>query len=166
MATRIPRIAEAEAVGPSTVRVQWDDGSQDAVDLAGWIATGGPVLDRLREPGLFRDVLIGDHGASLEWFGDEDLAIDAHHLRLLALAQRPFGASDIAAWQEAMNLSNQEAADFFQTALSTWNSYKAGAAIPIRIAMLCRAAERDPILMQAYYRPRKAGRPKREKAPA
>src|SRR5947209_1469838 len=45
--------------------------------------------------------------------------------------------------------------------LSAWNAYKAGAPIPAVVAMLCRAAQRDPILMQAHYRPRRAGRPRK-----
>ena len=61
-------------------------------------------------------------------------------------------------WQKAMALSNSEAADLLGISVSTWNAYKAGASIPGAIAMLCRAARRDPILMQAHYRPRRAGR--------
>ncbi len=164
METKLPRIEAVDTEDATTVRVGWSDGTADMIDLAGWIATGGPMLDPLTDADLFKQVRVGDHGASLEWDDDGDLAIDAHHLRLLARAQSPFTSTDVAAWQEAMNLSNREAADFFQTALSTWNSYKAGAPIPVRIAMICRAAERDPLLMQAYYRPRKAGRPKKKAA--
>jgi type IV secretory pathway TrbD component len=60
-----------------------------------------------------------------------------------------------------MSLSNNEAADLLGISASTWNAYKAGAPIPAAVAMLCRAAQRDPILMQAHYRPRQAGRPRK-----
>lgn len=161
MDTSLPRVCRTYAILPSSISVGWRDGVEDTVDLAGWIATGGDLLSPLKDPEIFRTARPGEHGASIEWGDDDDWAIDAKHLHLLALAQRPYTAADISAWQEAMKLSNQEAADFFQTAVSTWNSYKAGAPIPARISMLCRAAERDPILMQAYYRPRKTGRPKK-----
>ena len=160
MNIQLPRIASVGTAEPTTLEIVWTDGTADRVDLAGWIATGGPMLGALQDTALFRQARVGEYGAAVEWGDDDDLALDAQHARLLALAQRPFTAADIAAWQEAMNLSNREAADFFQTAVSTWSSYKAGAPIPARISMLCRAAERDPILMQAYYRPRKTGRPK------
>ncbi|MCK0197745.1 DUF2442 domain-containing protein [Ancylobacter sp. 6x-1] len=158
MATELPRIASVEVTGATTLRVQWADGAADMVDLAGWVATGSPVLDPLSRTATFAQVRVGDYGASLEWGDDDDLAIDAVHLHTLALAQRPFTSADLDAWQKSMNLSNREAADFFQMAVSRWEAYRAGAAVPARIAMLCRAAERDPILMQAYYRPRKPGR--------
>jgi len=58
-------------------------------------------------------------------------------------------------WQETIGLSNNEAADFFGIALSTWNSYRAGAAVPPSIQMFCRAAERDPVMVSAHYKPRK-----------
>jgi len=60
-------------------------------------------------------------------------------------------------------LSNQEAAELLGISLSTWNSYKAGGKdkVPLPVAIACRAAQRDPIILQAHYRPRKVGRPRR-----
>ncbi len=92
-------------------------------------------------------------------WGDEDgdLAIDAYHLNLLAREQRPFEATDLAAWQADMAVSNQEAADLLRTSLSPFNAWKAGPrAVPAQVAMLCRAMGRDPLFVQAHYRPRKA----------
>jgi hypothetical protein len=64
-------------------------------------------------------------------------------------------------------LSNQEAAEFLRVSLSTWNAYKAGTStVPAAIGMICRAALRDPILLQAHYRPRKTGRPRKEPVPS
>jgi hypothetical protein len=161
MTDELPRIASVAVIGPTTIGVKWRDGASDRVDLAGWINTGGGVLSALGDPALFSAAKVDEFGASVMWGEDDDLAIDAFHLEQLAAEQRPFGKDDAAAWQERMGLSNQEAADFFRVALSTWNSYKAGANIPGVVAMLCRAAQRDPILMQAHYRPRKAGRPRK-----
>ena len=61
-----------------------------------------------------------------------------------------------------MQLSNHEAAALLGIAVSTWNAYKAQGNIPSAVAMLCRAAQRDPIMMQAHFRPRRtAGRPRK-----
>ena len=144
------------------MKIQWKDRSADRVELAGWIATGGEVLAPLRSADVFGSPRVSDYGASVAW-GDEDddLRIDAVHLQEIAAEQRPFGAREAAEWQKAMLLSNNEAADLLGVSPSTWNAYKAGASVPHAIAMLCRAARRDPILMQAHYRPRKAGRPRK-----
>jgi len=77
------------------------------------------------------------------------LRIDAGHLEQLAQEQRPFGAKEAAEWQRTMQLSNHETAALLGVAVSTWNAYKSQGNIPSAVAMLCRAARRDPILMQA-----------------
>jgi len=161
MSSPLPRIETVTVVGCTTLGVKWRDGSSDRIDLAGWIATGSEILRPLADPDTFRTAQVGGYGGMIYW-GDEDgdLAIDALHLQLLAEEQRPFRREDLIRWQAEMGLSNQEAASFLSIGLSTWNGYKAGAPIPVAIAMLCRAARRDPVLMQAHYRPRKSGRPR------
>ena len=84
------------------------------------------------------------------------------HLQLLAQEQRPFRAKEAAEWQRAMGLSNREAAALLGIAVSTWSAYKAQGNIPGAVAMLCRATRRDPIMMHAHFRPRRAaGRPRK-----
>jgi hypothetical protein len=59
-----------------------------------------------------------------------------------------------------LGLSNNEVADLLDISLSTWNAYKSGSStIPQVIALACRAMLRDPVIMQAHFRPRKTGRP-------
>lgn len=168
MTNPLPRIASVTRTGPASLGVMWRDGPSDRVDLTGWIATGGEILAPLKDPAVFATARPGDHGASIEWGGEDgDLAIDAHHLRLIADEQRRFGREEAAAWQAAAKLSNQEAADFLGVSLSTWNAYKAGTnPVPASISMSCRAALRDPILLQAHHRPRKPGRPRRVNEPS
>lgn len=169
MTKPLPRIASVEHIIPASLRIAWRSPAlmiieaSENVNLAGWIATGGEILAPLNDPTVFATARLGDYGASVEWGNAEgDLAIDAHHLRQIADEQRAFTHVDVVAWQEAVNLSNQEAADFLDVALSTWNAYKAGTSqMPMTMAMVCRATLRDPILIQAHYRPRKAGRPRR-----
>ena len=120
------------------------------------------MLAPLLDPEFFAAARTAEHGAAVTWDdGEGDLAIDAVHLEQLAAEQRPFASSDLAAWQRESGLSNQEAKDLLGVSLSTYNAYKAGNSIPSAIAMVCRAVKRDPILLQAHYKPRRTGRPAR-----
>jgi hypothetical protein len=158
---KTPRIQAVTVDGATTLKIKWRRGLTDSVDLAGWIAGGGDILVALQEPALFRKPRVADYGAAVAW-DDDDLRIDAVHLQQLALEQRPFGAKEAVEWQRAIGISNREAADLLGVSVSTWSAYKAGATIPNAVAMLCRAARRDPILMNAHFRPRRrAGRPRK-----
>ena len=158
---KTPRIERVAVRGPTTLRIKWRRGTSDDIDLAGWIATGDNTLARLDNSDLFGKARITDYGAAVAW-DDDDLRIDAVHLEQLALEQRPFGAKEAAKWQRTMQISNHEAAALLGIAVSTWNAYKARGNIPSAVAMLCRAARRDPIMMHAHFRPRRAiGRPRK-----
>jgi hypothetical protein len=159
MNTELPRIETVSPRAGKTLALVWAGRGEDVVDLSGWIATGGDALRVLDKPDIFRTATLVDYGTAIQWTDDEDLAIDAYHLSLLANQQRPLDTQELLTWQEHIGLSNNEAADFFGLALSTWNAYRAGAAVPASVQMLCRAAERDPLLLAAHYRPRKPGRP-------
>lgn len=162
-----PRILAVAPSGASQVDVRWSGRADVArIDLAGWIATGGDILAPLRAPEVFATVRDGDHGGALIWGEDDgDLAIDAVHLHLIETEQRPFLSTDLVGWQHAVGLSNQEAADLIGVVPSTWSAYKAGANIPTSVALLCRAALRDPLILQAHYRPRRTGRPAMPRSP-
>src|SRR4051812_29290644 len=135
MNQNMPRISTVGAVSPGVVRVKWKDRTSDRVDLSGWIATGGHGLAALQDSDVFKTPRVSEYGASIAWGNDDDLRIDAVHLEQIAAEQRPFGARAAAAWQKAMGLSNNEAADLLGVSVSTWSAYKAGAAIPAAIAM-------------------------------
>jgi hypothetical protein len=157
----LPRIDRITVRGPTTLRVKWRRRASDDIDLAGWIATGGDLLAQLSDLDVFNKARITDYGSAVAW-DDDDLRIDAVHLEQIAREQRPFGAKEAAEWQRAMRLSNHESAAFLGLSVSTWNVYKAQGNIPSAVAMACRAAWRDPIMMHAHFRPRRAaGRPRR-----
>ena len=148
------------------VLVSWKSKrEQDTIDLAGWIATGGETLSALSDPAMFATAHVAEHGRAVAWGWSEDehddLMIDAVHLDLLASEQKPFDRGHLMQWQTECGLSNQEAADFLNVSLSTYNAYKAGSSVPSAIGMVCRATRRDPILLQAHWVPRKAGRPRK-----
>ncbi len=155
-----PRITSVAVVPPSPLAIAGRGGGRDRVDLAGWIATGGDILAPLANPAEFAKAAVVDHGAAVAW-DDDDLRIDAVHLELLAHEQRPFTADDAATWQHVVKLSNREVAALLGIGVSTWNAYKAGGVVPATVAMICRAAQRDPLIIQAHLQPRPpAGRPR------
>lgn len=160
MTNETPRIEKVSVTGPATLRLKWKGkGTPVEVNLTGWIATGGEALAALNRKDTFGKAAVGNYGSAVLW-DDGDLAIDATHLMLLANEQKKFSQDDARSWQLAAGLSNNEVADLLDISLSTWNAYKAGtSAIPLTIAMACRAMLRDPLIMQAHLRPRKAGRP-------
>lgn len=159
----LPRIENVEPHGASALRIRWKGKrAYDAIELIGWIATGGDVLAPLRNAATFAKVAPSDYGAAVSWDdGEGDLSIDAVHLKKLADEQRPFSNNEVCAWQAATNISNNEAADFVGVSLSTWNTYRTDARIPQAVAVMLRASRRDPLLMQAHLRPRTTGRPRK-----
>ncbi len=165
MNEKMPRIETVMVEGTGMLSIKWrGKARKDSVNLLGWIATGGKILAPLTMPSIFNKASVGNYGAAIVW-DDGDLAIDAQHVLMLAEEQKKFDEHDAKRWQEQVGLSNNEVADLFSLSTSTWSAYKAGAAeIPATIAMLCRAMLRDPVLMQAHYRPRINGRPPKRAA--
>lgn len=163
MTQDMPRIDVVSAETDTALRVTWKGGGEDVIELAGWLARLSEPLAALKTPAVFREPILTSYGAAVAWGDpDGDLAIDAYHLSLIAAEQRPYGSRDLAAWQAALGLSNNEAADFLRLSLSAYNAYKAGERpVPGLVAMLCRATLRDPVLVHAHHRPRKAGRPRK-----
>ncbi|MEW6642827.1 MAG: hypothetical protein AB1586_20135 [Pseudomonadota bacterium] len=169
----LPRIDDVMVVAPWCLEIRWAQPADRApvppaisrVDLSGWVATGGDVLAPLRDLKLFNQATVGNYGASVTWdHGEGDLSIDALHVKELVEQQKPFSTDELNAWQNRHSLSNNESADLIHVALSTWNEYKAGRKVPKRVGMLLRAFDRDPLLLQAHFRPRKSGRPKADEA--
>ena len=66
-------------------------------------------------------------------------------------------------WQKHLRLSNQEAADALGVSLRTVKNYRIAREVPVAVRLACRAMARDPLVMQAHYRPRYAGRPAKGK---
>ncbi len=157
-----PRI-DTVTISGTVLTIGWRDGTTDDIDIAGWLAQPGPPeCDILKDPAVLARPKVAQWGTVVAWDEDGDVGIDNVHLRLLAEQQKPFGAEDIAAWQERLRLSNNEAADLLNVGKSTFHGYKTGSPIPAVVKIACRAIERDPLLFEAHYRPRPpAGRPPR-----
>ena len=167
MTEALPRISAVVAASPLTLVVTWRDGRKDRIALDGWVGTGGSLLAPLSDWAIFSAPQIINHGTAVGWGGNDDTSIDAVHLQMIAEDQKPFSGKDAADWQRQLGLSNNEAADLLGVALSTWHKYKeADSTIPIAVVHLCRAALRDPLIMQAHYRPRHPGRPRAVSLPS
>ena len=150
-------IAYITCIGPTNLAITWFNGKTICVDLTGWIAIGGCRLAPLQQAKRFAAAQIDADGQGLRW---GEITIAATELWLIAAEQRTFSRVELAEWQAEIGLSNHEAAEFLSISLSAWNTYKAGTnPVPALVAMVCRAAMRDPILRQARYKPKKRGRP-------
>jgi len=91
-----PRLAEVTAEAGAILVAIWTDGHTDCVNLSGWLETGPPYFHRLRDPVVFARAAVTDHGLTVEWNGDPDLALDTVHLERLAQEQAGTGASQAA----------------------------------------------------------------------
>jgi hypothetical protein len=162
MSKDIPTISKMRVLGPSRLTVTWKGGGTDAVDLTGWIATGDNILRPLLDEKIFKTARIGEYGRMVAWADNEDLAIDAFHLKRIADEQRPIEATEFVRWQSANNFTNEEAAHIVGVSRSTWAAMKSGSAdVPLTTVIAFRAIQRDPVIMQAHFRPLKGapGRP-------
>ncbi len=156
-----PRIDTVSIKG-TVLTVGWKDGSADDIDIAGWLATPAPPkADILNNPAVLANPRVAHWGTVVAWDESGDIGIDHHHLRLIAAEQKPFGPSELAAWQSGLNLSNQGAAALLGVGVSTFHTYKNGSApIPPSVKIACRAIAKDPVLFEAHYKPiPKRGRP-------
>lgn len=160
MATELPRIRKVSASPkfPNTLVIVWAGTERDAgrSDMTGVIASV-KAFEPLRDPGLFRQVEIIDHGVAVGW--PNGLDYSASNLRVLADEQQPMDGPAFARWQTRLKLSNREAADALGVSLKTVKNYRKSRRVPTAVTLACRAMQRDPLVMQAHYRPRRAGRP-------
>lgn len=160
MSNPAPRLAAVTTEPGFVLVASWQDGTTGRIALSGWIKSGPPAIQRLRDPVLFGRAAVADYGLAVEWDDDKDLAIDTVHLELLVEQQAPFSADDLVAWQDRHKLSNQEAADLIGVHVNTWANYRNGVtSMPRGVAIALRAMDRDPLLFAAHFRPRYPGRP-------
>lgn len=145
---------------PYGLRVTFKDGGTADVDLTG-VVHRVKAFAPLRDPKRFRRVAVIPYGPGVGITWGDDLDYSAESLRTLADIQAPFAAETFRAWQQALGLSNRQAADVLGLSVETVNKYRAGATIPDVVALACRAVEHNPALASARFRPRRPGRPRK-----
>ncbi len=144
---------------PYTVVVRWTNNRLDTVDLTGLVFRSRHFTP-LRDPAEFRKVRAITYGWAIGWPNGLDYA--AHTLHRLAREQRDMTAEDFAQWQKAEKLSIQEAADVLGVTATTIKNYRRGRAIPKAVQIACRSIAEDKAILDALYRPRRIGRPRKE----
>lgn len=66
------RVTAVECVGPSTVRIWFDDDAVREIDLGGEL--WGEAFEPLRDPDVFKRVFVNHETGTIEWPNGADLA--------------------------------------------------------------------------------------------
>ena len=159
--SELPRITKVEALADKRLRLHWQDGRTAVVEMAGVIADFPPFAP-LADPTVFAAVTVAGYGSGIAWACGLDFSADS--LERLAEDQRDWSGDDIARWQDRLRISNQEAADLLGVGLTTFKNYRIQPRVPPHVMISCRAVELDRALFQARFRPRQAGRPRKQGA--
>ncbi len=139
----LPRIvAVAPGEKPMTLRVRWDNGTENLVDVSGMIQSFRVYAPLRRSPELFRQVRLGEHGTDVVWTDEIDMAADT----LWRLAQEQAGetmtADEFRHWRERKSYTLDEAARALGLSRRIVAYYEKGdRRIPRVVALATRALE-------------------------
>lgn len=150
---RMHRLESVSAVRgqPCWLRLVWDDGRADTVDLSGVIYRYA-VFAALRDnPRLFRSVRRIDRGYGIAWSRQMDYS--AQSLRRLADEQRPMSGEELRSFEAQNNLTAAETAAVLGVAVRTVKAYRRAKRLPVPVAIAVRAMLAEPALLAAHYRP-------------
>ena len=147
---------------PYTLRVTWQGGGKDVVDMTG-VVHRLSAFAPLRDLAAFRKVRAIADGLGIGWNGNLDYS--ARSLRLLAEEQRTLSGADLVEFESKAGLTTRETAQIFDVAPRTVASYRRSLRLPRAIGSMLRSLRNDPAVLAAYYRPlsRPRGRPRNEK---
>jgi len=86
----LPRIAAVTPGDePLTLRVRWDKGDENLIDVSGMIESFRVYAPLRQSPELFRQVRLGEYGTDVVWTDEIDMSADT----LWRLAQEQAGAT-------------------------------------------------------------------------
>lgn len=164
MTTNSRRIATATAQPGYRLAITWQDGATAIIDMTG-VVHKNPFFASLKDEAAFAAVSVIDYGTGIEW--DNGIDYSADSLEMLAQDQVAMTPSGFQSWKTDMRLSTNEMADIFGISASAVKSYLSGAsAIPIAVQIACQAMRDKPAILWARFRPRIAGRPRKNTAAA
>ena len=141
----LPRIA---AVKPgrkaASLRVQWDNGVENLIDVSGLIANFRVFAPLRKSTELFRRVRVGERGTDIVWSNKIDMAADT----LWRLAQEQSGATMTADafrhWRQRKAYTLNEAARALGISRRMIAYYEEGQRpIPLVVALATRALEME-----------------------
>jgi DNA-binding transcriptional regulator YiaG len=141
----LPRIVSVKpGRKAATLRVQWDNGDENLIDLSGLIATFRVYTALRKSPELFRQARVGEHGTDVVWSDKIDMAADT----LWRLAQEQSGATMTADafrhWRERKAYTLNEAARVLGISRRMIAYYEEGQRpIPRVVALATRALEME-----------------------
>jgi hypothetical protein len=154
----VPRLTRVRAERGTSLVLTWKDGKVTRVDLTGLVARHQLFAD-LSDPAVFAGVAMIENGHGVGW-GD-DLDLSAETLRSLAEAQAGWTGKDFTRWMERLKLSNATAADVLDVHINTIKRLKTADNLDRLTTVTAQAIEEHPHMLDAFFRPRAAGRPKR-----
>jgi hypothetical protein len=98
-----------------------------------------PSLARLNDPVVFNSARVGEHGASVTWANDDDLALAADNLRARAIEQDGgFSHEFIWNWMARNGLTLEAAAAALGVSRRMLAYYRSGARpVPRTVALAC-----------------------------
>ena len=160
-ASVLPRVRTVRAGDePGTLDITWHDKRRTTVDLKGLIGRS-KRLAALADPALFRKATRAHGGYGVAWPGGLDYA--AASLDRLARLQQEMTGADLAHWMERLGLSIQETAALLGLSPRMIKLYRQRKAVPLPLVtrIACRLMEEDRSVLDALYRPRSTGRPRK-----
>lgn len=164
MATE-PRMTGATASDRGfSLAVTWDNDETTDIDLTGLVHRSKHFSRFIGDPDAFKAVRVTDWGYTLEW--ENGLDWPAPNLQRMANEQRAVTGADLKQWQKQASLSNAETADVLGVTLNTIKNWRSapGKPLPSTAQIAVRALRDNELTLAAHFRPRRAGRPKKETA--
>jgi|SRR6185295_2063808 len=138
---------------PYRLKVLWEDGREDVVDLAGVIYSYKVFAPLRDDPKRFRRLKAIDRGYAIAW--NDAMDFSAQSLRRLADEQRPMSGQELRAFERENGLTAADTATVFDVGVRTIKVYRQAERLPIPVAMAIRAMRAEPGLLAAHYRPRR-----------
>jgi hypothetical protein len=153
------RIAAVEAQPGYRLKVSWQDGGETVVDMT-CVIHKQEYFHSLRNETTFRQVGVIDYGTGIEWANGIDYSADS--IEVMADQQSAMTAAELRAWKRDMQLSTNEMADILGFSASTVKAYLSGdSSIPVAVQIACNAMRENRAILYARFRPRVAGRPRK-----
>ena len=122
----------------ASLLLRYADGEQLEVSLVDAIMKH-PGLSRLKDRKVFSSAKVGEHGASVMWANDDDLALAADNLRARAVEQAGGVSHEfIWNWMARNDLTLDTAADALGVSRRMLAYYRSGAKpVPRTVALAC-----------------------------
>ena len=139
IADRLRTIVSVQAKSPSTVLVEWSDGTQAALDLDAFAQ--GEKLGKLRKSRTFSRVRIGEWGHSIEWPSGPELSAETLWLETLSAMGRE-DTREFLEWRLRHGLSLTESANALGLSRRMVAYYSNGEKpVPRSVLLACRGWE-------------------------